>query len=624
MPAMTTAFAGEDGAVTERLVDYFSERAKGGVGLIITDAACIDYPIGKLSHATQLRADYDKFIPGLSDLAKRVHHFDCKIALQLHHAGRQTTMEHTEGRQPVSASEVYDPVFQVKPKALEESEIDEVVKKFGEGARRAQTAAFDAVEIHGAHGYLIQQFLSPYTNRRTDKYGGNLQRRMTFALEILWRVRDIVGGDFPILFRLSAEEHVESGLTIQDTKTIAKTLQEEGVDALHISSGMDETPPEYCDVPPMAVPRGCFVEYASVIKKIVDIPVITVGRINDVTLAEKILQEKKADLIAMGRALITDPELPNKSREGRFDEILKCIACNRCTTFIGAGLHLGCAVNPCVGEEKEGRLVHAAKSKRILVVGAGPAGMEAARILKMRGHEVIICDENDELGGQMNISTKPPHKEELNNLLEFLSGQLRKLSIETVLGKRVDASAVKQFDSDVIILATGATPLIPKIRGINEENVVTAWNVLRGISEVGEEVIVAGGGMVGCETAEFLAEKSKKVVIVEMLDEAGCDMESVTRKIVLKRLAEKNVKILTNTVICDIMDEGILALNKKRNKMEVVKGESIVLALGAKPNDELAKELDGCVKELYLIGDCVKPRRISDAMLEGFDVARQI
>jgi len=356
---------------------------------------------------------------------------------------------------------------------------------------------------------------------------------------------------------------------------------------------------------------------------LVNIPVITVGRINDVTLAEKILEEK-ADLVAMGRALIADPELPNKAREGRLDDIRKCIACNRCTTRIGAGLRLGCDVNPHVGQERESRITRATEPKRVLVIGGGPAGMEATRILAIRGHDVILYDENHELGGQMNISTKPPHKEEVMNLLEFLSNQLRKLNVEIVLGKSVDTSVVQHIDPDAVVVATGATPLIPNIHGINGENVVTAWDVLKGKVEVNEEVVLAGGGMVGCETAEFLAEKGKRVTIVEMLEEAGLDMESITRRLVLKRLAEKNVKILTSRVIYEITDKGISVIDKKRNKMQVIKGENIVLAFGAKPNNELVRKLKGSVKELYLVGDCLKPRRISEAIHEGFDVARQI
>lgn len=624
MPAMTTVFADENGAVTERLINYFMERAKGGAGLIITDATCIDYPVGKLPHATQLRIDYDKFIPRLSDLVKSVRGYGAKIALQLHHAGRQTTLEYTEGKQPVSASEVYDSVFNVQPRSLREDEIEVYIEKFGEGARRAKIAGFDAVEIHGAHGYLIQQFLSPYTNRRTDKYGGSLDRRMTFALEIFRCVREKVGYDFPIIFRLSAEEHVEGGLTLKDTKVIAQKLEREGVDALHISSGMAETPPEHCDVPPLAVPRGCFVHYAVAIKKLVDIPIITVGRINDPLLAENILQEGKADLVAMGRALIADPELPRKASEGRLDDIRKCTACNICTTRIGNGLRLGCAINASVGEEKKSRLTRVAKPKRILIVGGGLAGMEAARVSALRGHETILYDEKEQLGGQLRLSTKPPHKEELNNILDYLSNQLKKLNVEVKLGKSVTASIVQQIDPDAVILATGARPLIPKIRGVNNKNVVTAWDVLAGEVEVGEEIVIAGGGTVGCETAEFLAEKGKRITVVEMLSDVALDAESVTRKLLLKRLGEKKVKILTSSTILEIAEGGVMIMDTKDNRREIIKAENVVLSLGAQANIELFKELEGKVKELYAIGDCVKPRKIIDAIYEGFHIAREI
>lgn len=623
MPAMTTVLANENGAVTERLVDYYTTRAMGGVGLIVTDATCIDHPVGKIAHATQLRIDRDKFIPGLNELVKSVHRYGAKIASQLHHAGRQTTLEYTEGNQPVSASNVYDPVFNVQPRTLRINEVEDLIEKFGEGARRAKTAGFDAVEIHGAHGYLIQQFLSAYTNKRTDKYGGSLDRRMTFALEILRRVREKVGDKFPIIFRLSAEEHVRGGLTLKDTKLIARKLEKTGVDALNISSGMDETPPEHKPYS-MAVPRGCFVHYAAAIKELVNVPAITVGRINDPLLAESILQEGKADLVAMGRALIADPELPKKAREGRLDDIRKCTACENCNMRVREGLRLGCAINAAAGEEKESRLVRVAKPKQILVVGGGPAGMEAARISALRGHETILYDENEQLGGQLRISTKPPHKEELSNILEYLSNQIKKLDIEVKLGKRVIASIVQQVNPDAVILATGTRPLVPGIPGVNNKNVVTAWDVLAGKIEVKEEILVAGGGQVGCETAEFLAEKGKRITIVEMLSDVALDAAPGARTLLLKRLCEQKVKILTNSIIYEITKGGVSILDKDSSRRKSIRAENIVLSLGAKPNVELFKELKGKVKELYRIGDCVKPRKIIDAIYEGFHIAREI
>jgi 2,4-dienoyl-CoA reductase-like NADH-dependent reductase (Old Yellow Enzyme family)/thioredoxin reductase len=624
MPGMTTVFANEMGAVTEQLTNYYVERARGGVGLIVTDAVCIDHPSGKIAHATQLRVDHDKFIPGLSDLVNPIHRYGAKIALQLHHAGRQTTQEYTEGNQPLSASDVYDPVFNVQPRALEIDEIETLVKKFGEGARRAKTAEFDAVEIHGAHGYLIEQFLSPYTNRRTDKYGGSLDGRMRFALEILRCVREAVGVDFPKILRLSAEEYVEGGLTLDETKVIAQKLEKAGVDALHISSGMDETPPEHSDVPTMAVQRGCFVPYAAAIKKLVEMPIITVGRINDPLLAESIIEEEKADLVAMGRALIADPELPKKAREGRLEDIRMCIACNECTRRIGKGLRLGCAVNAAVGQEKQSRLSRVANPKKILIVGGGPAGMEAARVSALRGHETILYDKNKSLGGQLRISLQPPHKEEIRNLLDFLSIQLKRLDVEVKLGKNVTASMVEQLKPDAVIVATGARPLIPSIPGVNNRNAVTAWDVLEGKVGVGKTIVVAGGGEVGCETAEFLAEKNKEIVIVEMLNEVALDAVSGIRKLLLKRLNEKGVKVLTNSVIFEINTSGVSIINKKSNRRQSVNAENVVLSLGAKANDKLSRELNGKVKELHTIGDCVRPRRIIDAIYEGFHIGREI
>lgn len=624
MPAMTTVFANAYGAVTERLMNYHAERAKGGVGLIITETLCVDYPIGKGGHATILRIDYDKFIPGLSELVKAVHVHGGKIASQLHHAGRQTTLDFTEGHQPVCASAVYDPVSGVQPRALTIDEIGDIMKKFADGARRAKAAGFDAIEIHGAHGYLIQQFLSPHTNRRLDKYGGNLDRRMTFALEVLTCIREKVGYDFPVIYRLSAEEHIPGGLTCDDTKVIARKLEQEGVDALHISSGMNETPTEFSDTPPAAVPRGCYVPYAEAIKKVVNVPVITVGRITDPLLAENILAEGKADLIAMGRALIADPELPRKAREGRLDDIRTCIACRGCSLRINSGLPLGCDINAAAGEEKTSRLEPVKKPKKILIVGGGPGGMEAARVLALRGHEAILYDDKSELGGQLLMATKPPHKEELTNLLVYLSTQIKKLNVDVNLGKPVTASLVQEINPNVVILATGAHSLVPNIPGITSENVVTAWDVLMGKVEVGEEIVVAGGGDVGCETAEFLANKEKSLSLIEMLDEVAYDVEYRTRDLMLKRLAANNVRILTGCVIIGITEKGVSVVDKRRNRIKTIHAENVVLALGARPNTTLTNELKGTIPALYSIGDCVKPRKVPDAIREAFKLARKV
>ncbi len=387
MPPMCTNFASETGAVTQRLIDYYVERARGGVGLVTVEATCVDSPVGRLS-PLQLCVDDDKFIGGLNDLVEAIQEKGAKISLQLHHAGRQTTLAVTGGAQPVSASEtVYK---DVKARALPAEGIECVVGRFGESAKRAKAAGFDAVEIHGAHGYLIAQFLSPYVNKRIDEYGGDPEKRMRFVLEVLEETRKRVGLDFPIIFRLSGEEFVEDGLTLKEAKGIAQRLERAGVDALHVTAGVGGT---IWPVQPMAVPRGCLVHLAEGIKEVVGIPVIAVGRINNPTLAEEILRDGRADLVSMGRALIADPELPRKVAEGRLDDIRMCTACLRgCSERFNAYLRISCTVNPAVGREKEYMVKPADKPKKVLVVGGGAAGLEAARVAALRGHEVTLYE----------------------------------------------------------------------------------------------------------------------------------------------------------------------------------------------------------------------------------------
>ncbi|TCO67480.1 FAD-dependent oxidoreductase [Caldanaerobacter subterraneus] len=619
MPPMVTNYAAEDGAVTERFKAYHQTRAKGGVGLIIVEATYI-HPGGK-GFQNQLGIYKDELISGLKELTEAVHKYGAKIAVQLYHAGRQTTLKVT-GMQVVAPSPIPCPVKQEKPKELSVDEIKELIEAFGQAARRAKEAGFDAVEIHGAHGYLINQFLSPYSNKRTDEYGGSFENRMRFPLEVVRRVREEVGPDFPIIYRMSAEEYVPGGLTIEDTKIFAQKLVEEGIDALHISGGVYES--SAMIIQPAAIPQGCFVENAAAIKKAINskVPVIVVGRIKDPIMAEQIIREGKADLVSMGRALLADPELPRKVSEGKIEEIRKCIGCNQgCIDRLFQDIDIGCIANALTGHETEFDMESLAKTrKKVFIIGGGPGGLEAARVAALRGHEVILYEKQPELGGQMRIAAVPPHKGEINDLADYLINQVEKSGITIVKGKEADLNTIHEIKPDVVILATGSEPIIPEIPGINQKNVVTAHDVLKGTVTVGKKVAVIGGGLVGCETAEFLADQSKEVTVIEMLDDIAIDVGSLVRALLLNRMAEKKIKVLTKSKVKEISGDKV-TIETVNGNQELSGIDTIVIAVGSKPKNDLLKLIEKEGIPVYAIGDCVKARKFMDAIHEGFRYA---
>lgn len=508
MPPMVTNYAAEDGSVTERLKWYHQTRAKGGVGLIIVEASYVDHAAKGFSH--ELGIHKDELIPGLRSLTNAVHRYGAQIAIQLYHAGRQTTSD-VSGTSVVAPSAIPCPVKQEMPKELTVAEIKQIVGDFRQAARRAKEAGFDAVEIHGAHGYLLDQFLSPYSNKRTDEYGGTFAHRMRFPLEVIQNVREEVGEDFPIIFRMSADEYVSGGLTIEDTKMWARILAETGINALHVSGGVYES--AQMIIPPAAIEQGVYAENAAAIKQAVNgaIPVIAVGRIKKPEMAEQIIRDGKADLIAMGRALLGDPGLPKKVAEGRISEIRNCVGCNQgCIDRLFRDEDIACMINPITGHEEEFNLAAPVNRKRVLIIGGGPAGLEAAWVAALRGHKTILFEKEKQLGGQLMMAAKSSHKEELNDLRRHLIHQVRMSDAEIVMGAEADLSTVRRINPDVVILAAGSEEIVPHIPGIFRENVVTGQDVLRGTADVGDNVVVIGGGMVGCETAEYLADREKE------------------------------------------------------------------------------------------------------------------
>jgi 2,4-dienoyl-CoA reductase-like NADH-dependent reductase (Old Yellow Enzyme family)/thioredoxin reductase len=614
---MATHFAGEDGSINDRHIAYYVKRIKGGVGYITSEHT----GIMKQGRAFPNMAliDSDQHIPHFKKLVEAIHREGGKIVIQINHAGRQTSSSFT-GSPIVAPSAIPCPVRKEMPKELSQEEIQKIIEAFGQAARRVKETGADGVEIHMAHGYLINQFLSPFSNQRTDEYGGDPDRRMRMALEVLRAVRNHVGSEFTVLCRLSADEYVEGGLKLEDTKEVAKALERNGVDALHISACVAAS--GYLNHPPYYADEGVFVHLAQGIKSVVSIPVIAVGRIRTPELANRILEEKKADLISMGRALIADPNLPVKALEGKTDEIIPCISCNRCIQSIRKGA-LQCAVNPETGREAIFILKKTERPKKVWIIGGGPAGMKAAEIAALRGHQVTLYEKKESLGGKFLLAAIPPRKEVLREFVDYLVRQIEKLPIKIILGKPFTPSSLRRGKPDGVIIATGAKTFFPPIDGIQDSKVIPVEDALSGDVSLGSKVLVLGGGGIGAEVADYLSEIGKEVTIVEMLEGIALDLVGHLQYFLNKRLREKGVHILTSTKAVRF-EKGGLWVEDPQGTRKLEGFDSIVLALGSTPNDEIVKSLEGKGPEVYVIGDASKPREVMEALVEGEEIALKI
>jgi 2-enoate reductase len=626
-----------DGSPGPRALDYYLERARGGVGLIITGVFRVENEVENF--------------PGLSarvtapalgafvELAETVHSLGTKIFVQLTAGfGRVASPLRLQGKQPVSASAVpyyWDP--RQTCRELTTEEIEKVVKAFGHAAMVLAAAGFDGIELHGHEGYLFDQFMTPFWNKRSDRYGGSLDGRLQLSVEVLQEIKKKAGPDFLVQYRfglkhyikglnsgaLPGEKFIEAGRDTEEGLQIARRLEAAGFDSLHVDAGCYDS--WYWTHPPVYQKTGFMADMAAAVKKVVKIPVIAVGKLSVPELAESIIAEGKADIVALGKALLSDPFWVKKIEEGQPQRIRPCIGCHDgCMGRVTKGKPLSCAVNPATGRERLYRLERVERPKRVAVVGGGPAGMEAARVAALRGHRVTLWEKGKSLGGHLLEASVPEFKKDLAQLLDWFKRELDTLDLEIRTGVEINADILRRENPEVTIIATGSQPIIPGVPGPLVGKIVTAIDLLLGRVAVGEKVLVLGGGLIGCETALWLAQQGKKVTVVEILDDllnAGIPVQHMNRLMLLDLLKFHEVEVITHTTILEVSEDGTLFFNNRRR---FPCPDKIISAVGLKSERELYQSLQGKISNLYLIGDSRNPQNVMTAVWDAYEVGRMI